>query len=210
MHWNMLTLAGEKMAKSKGHVVELAALFATNDPMAVRFHLLRSHYRSLSDFAVDALEASSQGLQRLRSAHSSWRTVAGEGDASVWSEARARFVAAMNDDLHTPEAIAVLFEVAREGNRLLERGHHAAVVAAADLFDELLVGVLGVRLDHADARASDEAAMLAGVTELLLEQRLEARKRRDFSSADAIRDRLADLGIAVEDTTAGSRWRRSG
>jgi cysteinyl-tRNA synthetase len=210
MHWNMLTLGGEKMAKSKGHVVELAALFEATDPMAVRFHLLRSHYRSLSDFAADALAASAQGLQRLRTAHSSWRQVAGEGDAGVWSEARARFAAAMDDDLHTPEAIAVLFEVAREGNRYLERGQHAAVVAAADLFDELLVGVLGVRLDSADARASDEAAMLAGVTELLLEQRLEARKRRDFGSADAIRDRLGELGIAVEDTAEGSRWRRSG
>jgi cysteinyl-tRNA synthetase len=210
LHWNMLTLAGEKMAKSKGHVVELAPLFNEYDPMAVRFHLLRSHYRSLSDFAPEALAASGQGLQRLRAAHSSWRRLQGEGDPSAWAEARERFAAAMNDDLHTPEAVAVLFEVAREGNRLLERGEQAAVVAAADLFDELLVGVLGVRLDAADARASDEAAMLAGVTELLLEQRLEARKRRDFASADAIRERLAELGITVDDTADGSRWRRSG
>lgn len=209
MHWNMLTLGGEKMAKSKGHVVELAALFNTHDPMAVRFHLLRSHYRSVSDFAADALAASGQGLQRLRAAYQRWRRVPAEPDATVWSEARARFAAAMNDDLHTPEAIAVLFEVAREGNRSLERGEFAATAAAADLFDALLVGVLGVRLDAVDARTSDEALLLAGVTELLLEQRLAARVRRDYSSADALRERLAELGISVEDTAAGSRWRRS-
>jgi cysteinyl-tRNA synthetase len=208
MHWNMLTLGGEKMSKSKGHVVELTPLFERHDPVAVRFHLLRSHYRSVSDFADDALVSSAQGLQRLRGAYAAWRAlppkVATTSDA--WRDARARFAAAMDDDLHTPEAIAVLFDVVREANRALERGDAAAAVAAADLFDELLDGVLGV---PPGVQAAD-GDLMAGVTDLLLEQRQAARSRRDFDASDAIRDRLAELGIVVEDTPDGARWRRSG
>jgi cysteinyl-tRNA synthetase len=207
LHWNMLTLNGEKMSKSKGHVVELAPLFELHDPLAVRFHLLRSHYRSVSDFADDALTASAHGLQRLRQGYAAWRAApAAPANADAWREARDRFAAAMNDDLHTPEAIAVLFDVAREANRALERGDHGAVHAAADLFDELLDGVLGVPMSS----TTDDGSLMTGVTELLLEQRQAARKRRDFESADAIRDRLAELGLTVEDTPDGARWRRSG
>jgi cysteinyl-tRNA synthetase len=207
MHWNMLTLGGEKMSKSKGHVVELVPLFERHDPVAVRFHLLRSHYRSVSDFADDALTSSAQGLQRLRGAYAAWRAEPPAAPASdPWGDARARFAAAMDDDLHTPEAIAVLFDVAREANRALERGDAASAVAAADLFDDLLDGVLGV---PPSVRA-DDGDRMGGVTDLLLEQRQAARLRRDFGASDAIRDRLAELGIVVEDTPDGARWRRSG
>ena len=205
MHWNMLTLGGEKMAKSKGHVVELAELFERHDPMAVRFHLLRSHYRSLSDFADDGLKASTQGLQRLLSSYTSWRGTPAPPEPGAWQRERERFEAAMDDDLHTPEAIAVLFDVAREANRALEQANLGVVAAAVGFFDTYLFGLLGL---SAPGDAAD-GAMMGAVTDLLLEQRLEARKRRDFSSADAIRDRLAELGIAVEDTADGSRWRRS-
>jgi len=207
LHWNMLTLNGEKMSKSKGHVVELAPLFEAHEPLAVRFHLLRSHYRSVSDFADDALTASAHGLQRLRQSYAAWRAAPpAPPSPDAWREARERFAAAMNDDLHTPEAVAVLFDVAREANRSLERADHGAVHAAAELFDELLDGVLGVPMTS----AADDGSLMAGVTELLLEQRQAARKRRDFESADAIRDRLGELGLAVEDTPDGPRWRRSG
>ena len=206
LHWNMLTLGGEKMSKSKGHVVELTPLFGRHDPLAVRFHLLRSHYRSVSDFADDALVASAQGLQRLRQGYAAWRAVpVAPAAPDAWREARERFASAMDDDLHTPEAIAVLFDVAREANKALDRGDHGAVHAAADLLDELLDGVLGVP----PAAKGDDGVLMAGVTELLLEQRQAARKRRDFDSADAIRERLAELGIVVEDTADGARWRRS-
>jgi len=208
LHWNMLTLDGEKMSKSKGHVVELNPLFDRHDPVAVRFHLLRSHYRSVSDFADDALVSSAQGLQRLRQSHAAWRAAAAPSAPAApetWRDARTRFAAAMDDDLHTPEAIAVLFDVAREANRALERGEAGVAHAAADLFDELLEGVLGVPFG---ATSGDDGDLMAGVTDLLLEQRQAARKRRDFGSADAIRERLAELGVVVEDTADGARWRR--
>ncbi|TVR88156.1 MAG: cysteine--tRNA ligase [Trueperaceae bacterium] len=206
LHWNMLTLGGEKMSKSKGHVVDLATLFEQVDPMVVRFHLLRSHYRSLSDFADEALQASAAGLKRLRSAYASWPSRAGSGTpAEAWTTSRERFAAAMDNDLNTPEAIAVLFDVARDANKARDAGDLGCAAAARSLFDDLLIGVLGV--DVVGASEHDHA-LLDDVVQLLLEQRQLARKRRDFAAADAIRERLADLGVTVEDTPDGARWRR--
>jgi cysteinyl-tRNA synthetase len=206
MHWNMLTLGGEKMSKSKGHVVDLATLFERHDPMVIRFHLLRSHYRSLSDFADEALEASAAGLRRLRTGYESWRDL-GEppGGPDPLAGERERFAQALNDDLNTPEAIAVLFDVAREANRAVAAGDTGLGAWARSLFDDLLHGVLGVA-PTADAGAAAEA--FDALVHLVLSERDEARRRRDFARSDTLRDRLADLGITVEDTPAGSRWRR--
>ncbi len=206
LHWNMLTLGGEKMSKSKGHVVDLATLFERIDPMVVRFHLLRSHYRSLSDFADEALQASAAGLRRLRSAYASWPSRAGTGTpAEAWSEARQRFAAALDADLNTPEAIAVLFDVARDANKARDGGDLGCAAAARALFDELLGGVLGIEVA---AIEGDDAELLGEVVGLLLQEREAARKRRDFAAADGIRERLTALGVAVEDTAEGPRWRR--
>ena len=208
LHWNMLTLGGEKMSKSKGHVVDLATLFDQVDPMVVRFHLLRSHYRSLSDFADEALQASAAGLERLRSAYASWPTHGGSGTPSeAWTSSRERFAAAMDNDLNTPEAIAVLFDVTREANRARDAGDVGCAAAARSLFDDLLAGVLGI--DVVGVRKHDHA-LLGDVVEVVLDQRQLARKRRDFTAADAIRERLSDLGVIVEDTPDGARWRRQG
>jgi len=206
LHWNMLTLGGEKMSKSKGHVVDLATLFEQVDPMVVRFHLLRSHYRSLSDFAEEALQASAAGLKRLRGAYASWPSHAGSGaPAEAWTSSRERFAAAMDNDLNTPEAIAVLFDVARDANKARDAGDLGCAAAARSLFDDLLIGVLGI--DVGGAREHDQA-LLGEVVEVLLEQRQLARKRRDFAAADAIRERLSGLGVVIEDTPDGARWRR--
>ncbi|CAN5677783.1 cysteine--tRNA ligase [soil metagenome] len=206
MHWNMLTLGGEKMSKSKGHVVDLTTLLERHDPMVIRFHLLRSHYRSLSDFAPEALEASAAGLRRLRTGYESWGSAEDRPDGEdPWLAARARFASALNDDLATPEAIAVLFDVARDANRAVDAGEHGAGAWAKVLFDDLLEGVLGVTA-NAGTGAAKEA--FDALVVLVLEERDEARRRRDFARSDTLRDRLADLGITVEDTASGSRWRR--
>jgi cysteinyl-tRNA synthetase len=207
LHWNMLTLGGEKMSKSKGHVVDLHELFDHVDPMVVRFHLLRSHYRSLADFSQEALHASGAGLKRLRGAYASWPSTAGAGTpAEAWADARTRFAAALDADLNTPAAIGVLFDLARDANKARDAGDLGCAAAARALFDELLVGVLGVDVAGDEG---DDAALLEAVVGLLLEQREAARHRRDFASADALRERLAELGVTVEDTPAGPRWRRA-
>ncbi len=207
LHWNMITLEGEKMAKSKNHFVTLSQLFERYDPLAVRFHLLRSHYRSVSDFSDESLTASVQGLKRLRD---TYRQVAEGADDARDDEAfavfRARFAEAMDDDVNTPQALAVLFDAAREVNRRVEQGAPASYRAAARVFfDDLLEGVLGVPAQPEAAGQGRE--LMDGLVGMLLEERQRARARRDFATADAMRDRLEGLGIEVEDTPEGSRWK---
>jgi len=208
LHWNMITLQGEKMAKSKGHFVTLGELFAEHDPLVVRFHLLRSHYRSVSDFSADGLASSAAGLDRLRDTYLALSSglEAGAADDAPFAEYRARFAAAMNDDLNTPQAIAVLFDAAREMNRELEAGAGAAYRRGAVAFlDEHLTGVLGVPAGRGVMDAAPE--LLRGLVALLLEERQRARDGRDFARADLLRDRLGALGVSVEDTAEGSRWK---
>ena len=208
LHWNMITLQGEKMAKSKGHFVTLADLFEAYDPLIIRFHLLRSHYRSTSDFSEDGIRSSAQGLKRLSETYKALLEGASgsERDDRPFVEYRARFAAAMNDDLNTPQAIAVLFDLARAANKELEDGAAGAYrLGAAAVLDELLAGVLGVPLLEQDASAAGR--VLDGAMELLLEERQRSRDRRDFARADTLRDRLAELGVSIDDTAEGSRWR---
>jgi cysteinyl-tRNA synthetase len=205
MHWNMLTLGGEKMSKSKGHVVDLRQLLDLHDPMVIRFHLLRSHYRSLSDFADDALEASAAGLRRLRTGYESWSALPAATGDDPWHDARARFAQALDDDLNTPEAIALLFDVARDANRALDAGDVTRAAWARPLFDDLMDGVLGVTTQPGGSRDEETVQELVS---MVLAERDDARRRREFARSDSLRDRLAAVGIVVEDTAAGSRWRR--
>lgn len=208
LHWNMITLQGEKMAKSKGHFVTLADLFEAYDPLVIRFHLLRSHYRSTSDFSEEGIRSSAQGLKRLRETYKALleETSDAERDDRPFAEFRTRFAAAMNDDLNTPQAIAVLFDLARAANKQLEDGAASSYRSgAAATLEELLDGVLGVPLDEQDASAAGR--VLEGAMELLLEERQRSRDRRDFARADTLRDRLAEMGVSIEDTSEGSRWR---
>lgn len=209
LHWNMITLGGEKMAKSKNHFVTLQQLFDDYDPIVVRFHLLRSHYRSVSDFSEEGLLSSAQGLKRLRETYrNALADLSGDeaADHAPFAEFRERFAAAMNDDLNTPQAIAALFDASRAVNRAMEEGVDGGYRAGAvALFDELMSGVLGVPAREDEVH--DSLATVEGLVEMVLAQRQRARERRDFGSADELRDRLAELGVSIEDTPQGSRWK---
>lgn len=210
MHWNMLTLGGEKMSKSKGHVVELAPLFEQHAPDVVRFHLLRSHYRSVSDFGEEALAASEGGLRRLRDAARVAREVAGDAspDGGYAAEARAAFDAAMNDDLATPQALAALFDLARDVNRDASHLTPEQAADAATTFASRLGSVLGVApVDDAATEGAAARARFDGLVAMVLDARQAARERRDFETADALRDRLEALGLEIEDTPDGPRVR---
>ncbi|MFA5594965.1 MAG: cysteine--tRNA ligase [Trueperaceae bacterium] len=209
LHWNMITLAGEKMAKSKNHFIPLEQLFERYDPLVVRFHLLRSHYRSVSDFSEEGLLSSAQGLKRLRETYRNAQHGLDEGvepDHAPFQEYRDRFAAAMNDDLNTPQAIAALFDASRAVNRALEDGASAAYRAGAvALFDDLQTGVLGV--PASEDGVHDALATVEGLVEMVLAERQRARARRDFATSDELRDRLTELGVSIEDTPQGSRWK---
>jgi len=225
LHNNMVTVGGQKMGKSLGNFLTLREAFEQWDPMVVRLFLLQTHYRSQTDFSEEALEAARGGWDRLRGAVEALRRALpaapeGEADPSVVSAveaARARFREAMDDDFNTPAALAVLFDLAREANRLTtpavgagpEGGHQAtrgslaAVLAASE---ELGSGVLGLVFEE-DGTAAGPESLTTDLIQALIDLRAEARTRKDYAAADRIRDRLAALGVVLEDTPAGTRWR---
>ena len=212
MHFNMITLEGEKMSKSRNHSVTLADLFEQYDAVSVRFYLLRAHYRSVVDFTAEGLEAATQGLRRLQDAYRDLNSRVDQPDSEarhpLVDPFRERFAEAMNDDLNTPQALAALFDAVREINRLVAAGEAdeqyllASQAFLATAFDEAL-GLAG----ESQAAGRNDDTILAGTLDLLMEQRKTARLNRDFESSDRIRDRLAELGIVLEDTAEGSRWK---
>lgn len=208
MHFNMITLGGEKMSKSKGHFTTLAALFEQYDPSVIRFHLLRSHYRSVLDLSDESLLSSQQGLKRLRDAYAEVVKRADDGETDdSFVEACISFSNAMNDDLNTPRAIAVLFDTAKAVNTQLAGASQTYINAAKSFFDDMLDEVLGLPLGSAAGSSQADTYLLDGLVQLVSEQRQEARQRRDFDTSDALRDKLSELGIQLEDTPDGVRWK---
>ncbi len=211
IHWNMITLEGEKMAKSKNHFVTIQELFEKYDPLVVRFHLLRSHYRSISDFSEESLLASQQGLKRLLETHQEVVrrfATSDQAKSNILEPYHQQFTEAMNDDLNTPEAIAALFDATREINtQLASKPKQDFLSEAKDFYETLLGDILGVLGASTQNAASSE--LLNGLISMIIEQRQEARARRDFKTSDALRDKLSTLGVTLEDTAEGSRWKLS-
>ena len=211
MHWNFITLSGEKMSKSKGHFKTLEELFSEYDPIVIRFNLLGSHYRSISDFSSEGLHASAQGLKRIRESYSEVLRLIeehSEGKGTTFNPYRERFAEAMNDDLNTPQAVAVIFDVVREVNAKLAKKPNQDYLSAAKVFYEDYAGeILGVLGEAEETSKGADMDMLDGLISLVNKQREEARLRRDFKNSDAIRESLNELGIVLEDTAEGTRWK---
>ncbi|GEP36215.1 cysteine--tRNA ligase [Nocardioides szechwanensis] len=201
MHNAWITTAGEKMSKSLGNSLTIPAVLKNYRGIELRFYLLMAHYRSHVEFSFEALDEAAVGLRRIE--HFLDRAPAAEtGDLP------ADFVAAMNDDLGTPAAIAVLYDAVREGNRLLAAGEDATPHVARVL---AMLDVLGLHPDDSAwaTGGGDDAKLTAAVDALvagLLEQRAQARADKDFARADAIRDQIKTAGIEIEDTPSGARW----
>ncbi|MEX2419167.1 MAG: cysteine--tRNA ligase [Acidimicrobiia bacterium] len=213
VHNGMVTLRGEKMAKSLGNVVGLIDTLDAHTPEAVRLFYLRAQYRQPIEFADDLLADAEASLSRLWT----FRRRAGEYGGAADADVVERFRAAMDDDFNTAEALAVLFDTVREGNRLLDSGEEPGPITAA--FD-VIVGVLGidepydslgdvaVRLDELASEVGIPGGEPREVVDRLIVKRAEARAARDFATGDRIRDRLAAMGIVLEDGADGTRWHR--
>ncbi len=197
LHNGMVNLSGEKMAKSTGHIVDLASILESHGGRAIRMLYLRAHYRSPIEYSDDLLSEAGEALTRLDRFRE--RAEAGIPD----EEALDRFRAAMDDDFGTPQAISLMFDLIREGNRVLDEGGDASRIAGAV---EEMVGVFG--LDDASSAAMGEEELSAAQIETLIAERNTARREQRFAAADAIRDRLAEAGIVLEDGPDGTRWLR--
>jgi cysteinyl-tRNA synthetase len=210
MHNGMLNLAGEKMAKSTGHVIDLLEALDRWRPLAIRLFYLRTHYRKPLEFSEEAVEDAEASLDRLWAFR---RRAPGPIEDDPDEQSITRFREAFEDDLDVAGALGVLFDVVRDGNRRLDAGEDAGPLLAA--YDEM-IGVFGLAepvADVADLHADLErlAVRFGAATpdvEALIDRRTEARADRDWATSDAIRDELAAIGINLEDTADGVRWHR--
>ena len=198
LHNGMLRLGTEKMSKSLGNIISLPEALEFYDPQALRLFFLSSHYRSPLFYSEESVRSQERAIQRLRQAANAQ---SGAGDNLDASQFRERFIEAMDDDLNTPRALAALFDLAREINRGRERGLD---VSEAQTTLRELTEALGLTLDEPQTTSVAEAAPFI---QTLVDVRTELRAARQFQFADSIRDRLAELGVTLEDTPEGTSWR---
>ena len=208
LHNGWLTLGGEKMSKSLGNTMIVANMLQHVRPVVLRYFLGSTHYRSTLEYHDDSLAEAASALDRIEGF---LRRAAPEG--GWFGGGRpfpAAFVDALDDDLNVSGALAVVHETVRAGNTALEERDDDAVREAFDAVVGM-TGVLGINpLDASwqSGGAADAATStaLASLVESELAARQQARASRDYATADAVRDRLAEAGIEVEDTPAGPRW----
>jgi cysteinyl-tRNA synthetase len=210
VHNAFLEIAGEKMAKSVGNVVSPRQLLERYSGMVLRYALMNAHYRSPLDFSPEVLADAAAAYERLSTfAVNAARALPPDTEASQveegdWSE---RFVAAMDDDINVPAALAVLFDLVGAANPLIARAERGSAAAAAELRVRLATfSDLASRLGFTPLLDLPDVTTFPAVLDLALELRERARAARDFAAADTVRERLNAIGVRVEDRPGGPRW----
>jgi len=211
MHNGYINIDNEKMSKSLGNFVLVNDIRKKIDPQVLRFFMLSVHYRNPINFSEDLIESAKNGLLRIRTAYNNLEyrrdASANLGDQKdIWfhkiDKCKAQFETAMNDDFNTANAIAAIFELSKLANvYLLEKNTETEVIEHFIAMLEKLMSVIGLTLGN-------ESNLLDADIEALIEERLEARRTRNFSRSDEIRDELKAQSILLEDTAQGTRWKR--
>ncbi len=199
LHNGHVKIRGEKMSKSLKNYVNVQEVLEDYSPNVLRFFFCQAHYRSQIDYGPEALNEAKVVWDRFAAFLRASRTTTSDGSGAP--EKLEGFGAALDDDLNTPQALTELHEIVSRGNRALESGDLAAAGAEREALVEGL-GVLGLSADTNEV-ARD---VVGPLVELLLEQRERARTDKDFARSDEIRDRLAEIGVRIEDSASGPRW----
>ena len=204
MHNAWVTTSGEKMSKSLGNSLQVVEILKKVRGIELRWYLGSAHYRSMLEFSFEALEEAAVNFRRIEGFLKRSSEVLGKNVEPVISSS---FADAMNDDLAVPAALAGISESLRLGNTALTSNDKKGIETSASEIRGAL-SILGC--DPFDAvfatSSSDDQSVLDGLVALALQQRAAARERKDFASADAIRDQIAALGVILEDTPQGTRW----
>ena len=225
VHHNMVTVDGQKMGKSLNNFITLKQAFSGSherltrsyDPLAVRQLILNSHYRSPLDFSDAALFAAQSGYGKITETVKAVRkrmSTAKEGSidekiAEQLKQMREKFEAAMNDDLNTSVALSVMFELVRLAQKLLEdsRTTQGTLNLVDVLFDRLGGDCLGIVKEEYQQTGPADDELMDKLVNVLIEQRNEARKNKDFAKADELRTKLDEMGILLEDKPDMTTWR---
>ena len=208
MHNGFLKINNEKMSKSLGNFFTVREIAEKYPLQVIRFFMLSAHYRSPLNFSADLVEASKNGLERILTAVDRLKSISGtdgEKDKAVAEEMDAfvkKYEAAMDDDLNTADAISVIFELVKYANvNVTEESTKATVELVLNTVTKLC-DILGIITEKKEERLDSDI-------EALIEERQAARKAKNFARADEIRDQLSDMGIILEDTREGVKWKRA-
>ncbi len=209
MHSAWVTQAGAKMSKSLGNGLLVSEVLAHHAAPAVRLALASVHYRSMLEYTPSTLDDATATWNRLAGFVTRAAERVGQPSDVVSADLPAGFVEAMDDDLAVPRALAHIHDSVRAGNAALAAGDDeaaaAALVAVRAMLDVLGLDPMSPQWSGSSG-ASTALTALDALVRADLDARAQARARRDWAAADAIRDRLAAVGIAIEDSTEGARW----
>ncbi len=223
LHNNMITINGKKMGKSLGNFITLDEFFTGShplltqaySPMTIRFFILQAHYRGTVDFSNEALQGAEKALQRMTEGYKRLMSLKPSDTSTVdISGIKAACYEAMDDDLNTPMVIAQLFDLCKVINQVND-GNAKATQADIDemkaIMDTFLVEILGIKPDgglSSEAAEGDGNKMkpFEDAVELLLEMRSKAKASKDWATADALRDKMSEIGFNVKDTKEGFEW----
>lgn len=224
LHNGFITVNEEKMSKSLGNFFLVKDILAHYSPEVLRFFILSTHYRSPLDFSDERLTETGRSLERLRTALDNLNHLGNmTGGASSEmaeslrnsaSQAKTDFCAAMDDDFNTALAISVMFGLAREINI-----YHSAVVAGKTSFDPVafaavrdaffeMAGIIGILSREKEGKVAGGDELVGQLMDIIIEIRQQARKNKDWATADKIRDNLGAIGIILEDSPQGVRWKK--
>ena len=213
MHNAFLNIDNHKMSKSAGNFFTVRDIVAKYDPMVLRFFMLSAHYRSPLNFSAELMEAAANSLERIRTAVATLQFKAQNAEDSELTEQEkellaqaagfeAKFDQAMDDDFNTADAIAAIFELVKFANTCGDTEHTKAFWEALKEKITTLSDVCGLIVEKKEE-------LLDADVEALIEERQAARKAKNFARADEIRQQLLDMGIVLEDTREGVKWKRA-